>query len=84
MSASYNLGSDDDHELHVRGLNRDAERGAAVNDEAHVIPAFDAIDHTADHDCVCYPRCETVQRDNGSLGWLYIHHSLDGRERREW
>lgn len=33
--------------------------------------------------CPCGPRVEAVMRDDGSNGWLYIHHSLDGRELRE-
>jgi len=41
------------------------------------------IDHDASEDCVCGPRCEPVERADGSIGWVYVHHSLDGREANE-
>jgi hypothetical protein len=39
-------------------------------------------DNTGD-DCVCGPEVEPVPRDDGSMGWLIKHHSLDGRELEE-
>lgn len=51
--------------------------------ERHVIPRDDLIQHESETDCVCVPECEPVKRENGSVGWLYIHHSLDGREASE-
>ncbi|GAA1082814.1 hypothetical protein GCM10009665_80430 [Kitasatospora nipponensis] len=48
------------------------------------------MDASVEHDtstteatCVCGPRVQPVERDDGSVGWLIVHHSLDGRERRE-
>lgn len=50
----------------------------------HVYPNNDLIDHDTDGgDCVCGPTVEPVPRDDGSMGWLVTHHSLDGRELRE-
>lgn len=51
----------------------------------HVIPVDDLIDHETDPDteCVCGPEVEPVERDDGSMGWLVKHHSLDGREKHE-
>jgi hypothetical protein len=51
---------------------------------AHVLPAGDLIEHvnTGD-DCPCGPRVEPVFREDGSNGWLIVHHSLDGREAPE-
>lgn len=47
----------------------------------HVAPIDDLIDHPTDGtDCPCGPRVEAVMRDDGSNGWLLVHHSLDGRE----
>lgn len=47
----------------------------------HVVPVDDLIDHdTSGGDCVCGPTPEAVKRDDGSIGWLLTHHSLDGRE----
>lgn len=45
----------------------------------HIRPCDDLIEHTWD-DCPCGPTAEPVTRPDGSIGWLYIHHSLDGRE----
>lgn len=50
----------------------------------HVYPTRDLIEHETDGgDCVCGPTTEPVARDDGSIGWLVTHHSLDGRERHE-
>ena len=51
--------------------------------EQHVIPINDLIDHELTDDCVCGPTAEAVKRDDGSVGWLITHHSLDGREQHE-
>lgn len=48
----------------------------------HVEPVGDLIVHE-EHDCPCGPRIEPVKRDDGSIGWLVVHHSLDGREQHE-
>lgn len=48
---------------------------------AHVYPVDDIIEHETDGDgCPCGPTPESVTRDDGSIGWLLVHHSLDGRE----
>jgi hypothetical protein len=55
-------------------------------DILHVWPTKDAIKHdTKDDDgnCVCGPRTDPVKRDDGSIGWLIVHYSLDGREASE-
>lgn len=52
----------------------------------HVWPLDDDVQHDTDNDdgdCVCGPAIEPVERDDGSIGWLITHHSLDGRERHE-
>lgn len=45
----------------------------------------DLIEHDVEHQdaCICGPTIEAVFADDGSCGWLYTHHSLDGRELRE-
>lgn len=40
-------------------------------------------DHDVSEDCVCGPTVEPVKRDDGSVGWVVVHHSLDGRELSE-
>lgn len=45
---------------------------------AHVVPTNDLIDHDTIDDCVCGPREELVEGR-----WVVVHHSLDGREKRE-
>lgn len=52
----------------------------------HVSPVDDLIAHdtsTSEPDCPCGPRAEPAKREDGSVGWLIIHHSLDGREQEE-
>jgi hypothetical protein len=52
----------------------------------HVSPIGDLIEHSIDTeeaDCVCGPRTRPVERDDGSIGWVITHHSLDGRELHE-
>lgn len=57
---------------------------ALGGDTIHVTPTDDLIDHdTSGEPCVCGPTTEAIERDDGSLGWLVTHHSLDGRERFE-
>lgn len=51
-----------------------------MSNERHVTPVDDLIEHDARSDCACGPTPERVERADGSDGWLYIHHSLDGRE----
>ena len=46
----------------------------------HVHPLGDLIEHQMDAACPCGPRQEPVKREDGSVGWLVVHHSLDGRE----
>lgn len=50
----------------------------------HVLPINDLIEHDDDGDqCPCGPTVEAVFRDDGSNGWMVVHHSLDGREQYE-
>lgn len=53
-----------------------------MTDDMHVRPLGDFIEHEW-ADCICMPRVEPVKRDDGSMGWIHIHHSLDGREANE-
>lgn len=54
-------------------------------DHVHVVPLNDQVEHLedADGECICGPSIERVERDDGSDGWLFTHHSLDDRERDE-
>jgi len=55
--------------------------GAVV---VHVYPVNDLIEHDTDSDDgICGPTPEAVAREDGSMGWLMSHHSLDGREANE-
>ena len=50
----------------------------------HVMPILDLIEHEDIGDgCLCGVTVEPVPADDGSMGWVIIHHSLDGRELRE-
>ena len=52
-------------------------------DEVHVVPLNDLVGHTADGECVCGPETEPVPRNDGSMGWVVSHQSLDRRELQE-
>lgn len=54
-----------------------------MSNELHVIPRLDDLVHTETPKCVCGPGVKHVECADGSDGWLYIHHSLDGREKTE-
>jgi len=49
----------------------------------HVTPRNDIVWHVTTEDCVCGPEVEHVPNSDGPDGWLYTHHSLDGREANE-
>jgi hypothetical protein len=49
----------------------------------HVVPSNDLIDHETTDACPCGPRDEPVHREDGTTGWVVVHHSLDGREAHE-
>lgn len=50
----------------------------------HVLPVADLVEHEDEgDDCICGPTTEPVPAADGSMGWLIVHHSLDGREKRE-
>lgn len=58
----------------------------AVTNALHVAPLRDLVAHdtsTAEPDCVCGPEVRPVTQDDGSMGWLLVHHSLDGREQAD-
>lgn len=51
-----------------------------ASDDVHVYPVNDLVDHDLDGgDCACGPTAEPVERDDGSMGWVLVHHALDGR-----
>jgi hypothetical protein len=54
-----------------------------INGTAHVVPRGDLVEHETSDDCPCGPTAQPVTRDDGSVGWVMLHHSLDGRERGE-
>ena len=49
--------------------------------DLHVVPVDDLIEHDTIGECACGPTDQPVKRDDGSIGWIAAHHSLDGRER---
>ncbi len=50
----------------------------------HVLPVGDLVPHDEIGDeCVCGPATKAIKADDGSIDWLVVHHSLDGREPSE-
>ncbi len=58
-------------------------KNANWRDEFHVTPSNDLIEHDLTDECICGPCTSPVPRDDGSMGWMIIHHSLDGRKATE-
>lgn len=54
-------------------------------DHVHVMPIDDLIEHEYDEEgyCPCGPEVRPVEREDGSIAWLYIHNALDGRDLEE-
>ena len=52
--------------------------GTFLNNEVHVLPVADIVTHEETTDCPCGPTIQ--ERDDGRI---VVHHSLDGREKRE-
>lgn len=49
----------------------------------HIIPVNDLIEHDTDEYCVCQPEVEILTTYGTPDQYIYIHHSLDGREYKE-
>jgi hypothetical protein len=51
--------------------------------DLHVTPVGDLVEHDTrvDGECACGPTDQPVKHDDGSISWIAVHHSLDGRER---
>jgi hypothetical protein len=56
--------------------------GYAEDGAVHIEPVGDTVEHEV-YDCACGPTTEPVKAADGSVGWLVVHHSLDGRELEE-
>lgn len=54
-------------------------------DYAHVVPINDLVEHEADDDgeCPCGPVVQPIEREDGTIAWVYIHNALDGRDLEE-
>lgn len=53
--------------------------------DLHVVPVDDLVEHDTSIDaaCVCVPTDTPVEQEDGTIRWLAVHHSLDGRELSE-
>jgi hypothetical protein len=50
----------------------------------HVTPINDLIEHEAvGTECVCGPQERPEKAEDGSINWICVHNSLDGRELAE-
>lgn len=71
--------------IYEEALRRSGERDTrwhfegTYGGDGHTYPVGDLIEHELTEDCICGPEVEPVERGDGSFGWLYSHHSLDGR-----
>lgn len=51
-----------------------------IGETIHVVPVDDLVEHECGEECVCGPQTEPVEHEDGSFGWVLVHHALDGRE----
>lgn len=63
-------------------LAQEADYGSTV------VPLDDLIAHDntgedQDETCVCGPTWKPIDMGNGTIDWMLVHHSLDGRENTE-
>lgn len=49
----------------------------------HVVPVADLIEHDTTGDCPCGPADHPTPHQDGTIGWITVHHSLDNREATE-
>lgn len=49
----------------------------------HTVPLDDEIIHDLNPDCPCGPTPVPTPQENGAVGHVVSHHSLDGREQHE-
>lgn len=51
----------------------------------HVTPINHLIEHEKNNegDCPCGAEVQPVEREDGSIAWLYSHNALDGRDLEE-
>lgn len=54
-----------------------------IDGSTHVVPVNDLVEHDLTDSCLCGPASRSVLRDDGSMGWVTVHASLDGREQKE-
>jgi hypothetical protein len=82
--ATWASHEDGARELLKRLDGGEATRPPGVSDDFHTVPIDDLIEHVTDGgDCPCGPDTVPIERDDGSIVYQYIHHSLDGREHDE-
>lgn len=44
-----------------------------------VLPRNDQVAHEHSDDCVCGPEVVPVEAASCGIGWVRVHHALDGR-----
>lgn len=49
--------------------------------DLHEVPTGDSFDHETADDCPCGPTDRPLAGEDGSVSFVAVHHSLDGRQR---
>lgn len=54
-------------------------------DYIHVTPINDLVEHECDDDgeCPCGLDVQPIEREDGTIAWVYLHNALDGRDLEE-
>ena len=76
VAVAYN-----DEDITVEDTDTDLDSA----DYVHIMPINDLVEHEWDDDgdCPCGPEVQPVEREDGSISWVYMHNALDGRDLEE-
>lgn len=66
-------------------INEDTDVDLDSADYVHIMPINDLVEHEWDDDgdCPCGLDVQPVERDDGTIAWVYVHNALDGRDLEE-
>lgn len=66
-------------------INEDIDVDLDGADYVHIMPINDLVEHEWDNDgdCPCGLDVQPVEREDGTIAWVYMHNALDGRDLEE-
>lgn len=66
-------------------INEDTDTDLDGADYVHIMPINDLVEHEWDDDgdCPCGLDVQPIEREDGTIAWVYVHNALDGRDLEE-